>query len=85
MQQLTIKHMRVFYARDMVLRADSDAVYLVLPKARRWIAGYFYLLDYPDRDIKSTLNSAILVEYKELKYGASLSAEVETGGVFHNT
>ena len=34
-----------FYACDMKLEVDSDAAYLVLPKARSRIAGYFRLLD----------------------------------------
>lgn len=34
-----------FYATDMLLHIDSDAAYLVLPKARSRVAGYFCLLD----------------------------------------
>ena len=34
-----------FYASDMLLNIDSDAAYLVLPKARSRVAGYFRLLD----------------------------------------
>ena len=42
----TYKHTNVrFYACDMKLEVDSDAAYLVLPKARSRIAGYFRLLD----------------------------------------
>ena len=32
-----------FYARDMILHIDSDAAYLVAPKSRSRIAGYFHL------------------------------------------
>ena len=32
-----------FHASDMVLTAESDATYLVLPKAKSRAAGYFYL------------------------------------------
>ena len=31
-----------FYCSDMKLHVDSDAVYLVAPKAKSRIAGYFY-------------------------------------------
>jgi len=36
-----------YYASDMILHAESDAAYLVLPKARSRIAGYFYLSSKP--------------------------------------
>ena len=36
-----------FYASDMQLMIDSDAAYLVLPKARSRIAGYFRLSNKP--------------------------------------
>ena len=36
-----------FYASDMMLNIDSDAAYLVQPKARSRIAGYFYLDNKP--------------------------------------
>ena len=32
-----------FYASDMILNIDSDAAYLVAPKSRSRVAGYFYL------------------------------------------
>ena len=32
-----------YYASQMVLHIDSDAVYLVMPQARSWIAGYYHL------------------------------------------
>ena len=31
-----------FYASDMILQIDTDASYLVLPKTRSRIAGYYY-------------------------------------------
>ena len=31
------------YAGDMQLHFESDTVYLILPRARSQIAGYFYL------------------------------------------
>ena len=32
-----------YYASDMVLHVDSDAAYLVAPRARSRVAGYFYM------------------------------------------
>ena len=34
-----------YYASDMQLHVDSDAAYLVAPKAKSRVAGYFYLSD----------------------------------------
>ena len=34
-----------YHASDMKLYIDSDAAYLVAPKAKSRIAGYFYLSD----------------------------------------
>ena len=36
-----------FYASDMILHVDSDAAYLVAPKARSRIAGCFHLSEHP--------------------------------------
>ena len=70
-----------FHASDMVLHIDSDAAYLVLPKARSRVAGYFRLLNQTP---KSPDNGAILVECKGLQHVVSSAAEAETHGVFHN-
>ena len=32
-----------FYASDMILKIESDAAYLVLPKARSRAAGFFFI------------------------------------------
>ena len=71
-----------FHASDMVLHIHSDAAYLVMPKARSRIAGYFYF------DNKTTklplLNGALLVECKTLRRVVCSAAEAELSGVFHN-
>ena len=36
-----------FYASDMILNIDSDAAYLVAPKSRSRVAGYFHLASIP--------------------------------------
>ena len=72
-----------FYASDMILKIDSDAAYLVLPKARSRIAGYFRLLDHPENSPYQH-NGAILIECKSLRNVVSSAAEAETNGVFEN-
>ena len=73
-----------YYASDMVLHVDSDAAYLVAPKARSRIAGYFHLTNHPNISKRPKLNGAILVECKTLRHVVSSSAEAEVAGVFHN-
>jgi len=74
-----------FRASQMILHVDTDATYLVLPKARSMIAGYYYLAQYPTTDAipKPTLNGTIHVECKTLKHVAS-AAKAKTGGLSHN-
>ena len=67
-------HVR-FHASDMILAADSDAAYLVMPNAKSRIAGYFQLNDHPDRIQHPDINGAILVEFKALKNAISSAAE----------
>ena len=64
----------------MVINIDSDAAYLVLPKAHSRIAGYFRLLDKTGNGT----NAPIIVECKALRNIVSSAAEAETKGVFHN-
>ena len=77
-----------YHASDMALHVDSDAAYLVLPKARSRIAGYFYLSKACTITITITkspaINGSILVEYKVLRHVVSSATEAETGGLFHN-
>ena len=51
-----------FHASDMILNIDSDAAYLVAPKAKSRVAGYYYLSFLPHITKKPRLNGAILVE-----------------------
>ena len=71
-----------YYASDMQLHVDTDAAYLVLPKARSRIAGYFRLLS--NDTTKYDHNGAILIECKTLRNVVTSAAEAETHGVFHN-
>ena len=63
---------------------DSDAAYLVLPKARSRIAGYFRLGNKPSNKYKYKDNGAILIECHTLRHVVSSAAEAETKGVFQN-
>ena len=73
-----------YYASDMVLHIDSDAAYLVAPKARSRVAGYFHLSNHPSTTSNNTLNGAVHVECKTLRHVVSSAAEAETAGVYHN-
>ena len=73
-----------FYAGDMILTVESDAAYLVLPKARSRAAGFFYLHNYPTSKPHPTLNGAILVECTTLRHVVSAVAEAEVGALYHN-
>lgn len=70
-----------FYASDMILHIDSDAAYLVLPKARSRVAGYFHLANIPPSKLT---NAPILIECKGLRHVVCSSSEAETSAVFHN-
>ena len=72
------------YLGDMVLYIDSDAAYLVAPKARSRIAGYFHLSNHPTNNTKSKLNDTVYVECKTLRHVVSFVADEETAGVFRN-
>ena len=70
-----------FYASNMKLQIDSDAAYLVAPKARSRIAGYFSLGPHTT-DPKP--HGPILIECRTLRHVVASSAEAEIAGVFHN-
>ncbi|GFH47516.1 hypothetical protein CTEN210_03991 [Chaetoceros tenuissimus] len=73
-----------FKRSDMILYIHSDAAYLVLPKARSRIAGYYFLSNNVRDGEDPPLNGAVLVECKKLDPVASSSAESETGGLYNN-
>ena len=71
---------------DTILHLDSDAAYLVAPKARSRIAGYFYCGQQYNKNIppSTTLDGPINIESKTLKHEVASATEVETVGLFHN-
>ena len=70
-----------YHKSGMQLHIDSDAAYLVAPKAKSRIAGYYYL---GDKSQQPTLNAPIHIECALLKHVVSSAAEAETAGIFHN-
>ena len=73
-----------FHASYMVLHIDSDAAYLVLPKARSRIAGHFSMGSPNLSQPNTTPNGAILIECKTLRHVVASAAGAEVGGIFHN-
>ena len=74
-----------FHASDMKLYIDSDAAYLVAPKARSRISGYYYMSDICNTNKPTPkLNGPILVECRLLNHVVTLAAEAETAGLFYN-
>ena len=77
-----------YKASDMCLHIDSDAAYLVAPKARSRVGGHFYL---SDRILSTkttptpTPNGPIHTECKTIKNVMSSAAEAESIGVYHNS
>ena len=78
-----------FHKSDMVLYVDSDAAYLVLPKARSRIAGHFYFGNkpppLPTKPHHVSTNGPILTVCKAIRHVVSSSAEAETGAAFQNS
>lgn len=69
----------------MLLHADSDAAYLVAPKAKSRIAGFFYCSDKTTTTPPSPpLNGPVHVECKVLRHVVTSAAEAETAGLFYN-
>ena len=69
-----------FHTSDMILYIESDAAYLVLPKARSRVAIIFYLSNTTAGH--PPLNGAIQVICKNLQNVAFSAAEAETGSIF---
>jgi len=63
----------------MILTIDSDAAYLVAPKARSRIAGFNSV-----KKFIIYINDAILIERKTFHHVVASSVEAETAGILHN-
>ena len=73
-----------YHTSNMILNIDSDAAYLVAPKARSRVAGYFQLNRKPKLEYSEEINGAIVVNCTTLRHVVSSAAEAETAGVYHN-
>ena len=69
-----------FHASDMILYIESDAAYLVLPKAISCVTSIFCLSNTTAG--RHPLNGAIQVIWKTLQNVVSSVAKAETGGIF---
>ena len=69
----------------MILNIDSDATYLVAPKARSRVAGYYHLTSNPKTTTNPRLNGAIHVECKTLRHVVSSVVKEEVRGWGHNS
>ena len=81
-----------FHRSDMALKTESDAAYLIAPKARSRAAGYHYLSSMPanpdiaptDADPAPPMNGAVDVVCTVLREVLSSAAEAELAGLYHN-
>ena len=73
-----------YRASNMQLHIDSDAAYLVAPKAKSRIAGYYYFKNGPNNLPLLSPNHPVLVECRCLRHVVSSAAEAETAGLFYN-
>ena len=76
-----------YHASDMILHVESDAAYLVLPKARSRYAGFFHLADHPPDPPalpNPTINGAVNVDCKAIRNVVGSAAEAETAGLYFN-
>ena len=73
-----------FHASNMILHVDSDAAYLIAPKAKSRVAGFYYLSSAASPPHPPPLNAGILVECKMLRHVVASAAEAEIAGIFHN-
>ena len=72
-----------FYASNMQLHIETDAAYLVLPKAKSSTAAFFYLRDNTTTTKKkSRINGAIHVSCKTIPNVVSSASKAETGNIY---
>ena len=68
----------------MHLHVDSDAAYLIAPKAKSRVAGFYYFKNKPTGQPFNCPNHPVLVECRCLRHVVTSAAEAETAGLFHN-
>ena len=81
----TYQHIYIqYYVSDMILLIDSNTAYLVIPKAKSRVVGYFQLNDDPKQIPYPIVNGVILVKYKALRYVVLSATKAETARIFYN-
>ena len=73
-----------YHTCDMCLHVDSDAAYLVIPKARSRLAGHYFMSDDPNHNKIPPPNGPILTKCRTIRRVVASSAEAETSALFHN-
>jgi hypothetical protein len=69
---------------NMILNANSDALYLSAPKACSRAGGYYFLISIPQDGDLIELNGAIHITCTILMLVAAFAAEAELGALFLN-
>ena len=72
----------MYRASDMVIKNDSDAAYLVAPKARSRAGGYTYMGNNDENE--QIINAPIMIIAKILKMVVASAAEAEIAALFLN-
>ena len=73
----------------MILRIESDELYLSEPRARSCTGGHYYLISLPSDPEKAPnlpppSNEPIHTEFRIMKHVVASADEAEVGGMFHN-
>ena len=71
-----------FHPSNMILNVDNDVAYLIAPKAKIRIAGFYHPSSLPTEMKPHPLNNGILVEFKTLQHGVESAAEGDVAGDF---
>ena len=71
-----------FHASDMILRVDTNALYLTEPQAHSHDSGYFFLWSIPSKKLCERLNGPVHVKCNILLGKIASAAESEIGGCF---
>ena len=70
----------LYRASNMILHINSDAAYLVAPKARSRAGGFYYM----GNQNKELINGPIAVNAKIIKNVMSSASEAEIGALYMN-
>ena len=73
-----------YHASNMIPHVDSNAVFIVLPRARSRLTGHFSLDPGPLKTPVISSNCPILTKCKTIRHVVSSAVETETAVLFHN-